>query len=144
MAYNESSDSEFDQEMERILSEHFDSEDPALRTPNDPWPLLESRMEEPEPQSFFSRVMGRMNPMRDGQLSPRIRHCKPGRGNSCRCSRGVGRGRKRRAGSDGWHSGRPGNGGPGRGRHVNGGPTTVYQRPCLGTKRTGAIRPGWR
>ena len=70
MAYNESSDSEFDQEMERLLREHLDADGPALRAPNDPWPLLESRMEEPEPPSFFSRVMGRLNPMRDGQLSP--------------------------------------------------------------------------
>ena len=70
MAYNESSDREFDQEMERLLREHLDADGPALRAPNDPWPLLESSMEEPEPPSFFSRVMGRLNPMRDGQLSP--------------------------------------------------------------------------
>ena len=73
MARNDSSDSEFDQEMERILREHFDSEGPVLSTPNDPWPWLESRMEEPPMTSFFPRLprlLGRLNPMREGRLSP--------------------------------------------------------------------------
>ena len=73
MARNDSSDSEFDQDMERILREHFDSEGPVLSTPNDPWPWLESRMEEPPMTSFFPRLprlLGRLNPMREGRLSP--------------------------------------------------------------------------
>ena len=70
MAYNESPDSEFDPEMERVLREHFNAETPDLRAPNDPWPWLESRLEEPMPPSFFSRLLGLLNPMREGRLSP--------------------------------------------------------------------------
>ena len=70
MAYNESSDSEFDQEMERVLREHFSAETPDLRAPNDPWPWLESRLEVPMPPSFFSRLLGFLNPMKQGNLSP--------------------------------------------------------------------------
>ena len=70
MAYDNSPDSEFDPEMERILREHFDAEDSNLRAPNDPWPRLESRMEEPAMASFFSRLLGFLNPMRGGRLSP--------------------------------------------------------------------------
>ena len=70
MAYDNSPDSEFDPEMERILREHFDDESPDLNAPNDPWPWLESRMEEPPMPSFFSRLLGFLNPMRDGRLSP--------------------------------------------------------------------------
>ena len=70
MAYNDSPDNEFDQEMERILQEHFEAEDSNLRAPNDPWEWLESRMEEPAAPSFFSRLLGMMNPMREGRLSP--------------------------------------------------------------------------
>ena len=73
MASNDSPDSEFDQEMERILREYFDSEGPALSASNDPWPWLESRMEEPAVTSFFSRLLGLLgilNPMREGRLSP--------------------------------------------------------------------------
>ena len=70
MAHNDSPDSEFDPEMERILREHFDAEDSNLRAPNDPWPWLESRMEELAMPSFFSRLLGYLNPMRNGRLSP--------------------------------------------------------------------------
>ncbi len=70
MAHNDSPDSEFDPEMERILRKHFDAEDPNLRAPNDPWPWLESRMEEIVMPSFFSRLLGYLNPMRNGRLSP--------------------------------------------------------------------------
>ena len=70
MAYNDSPDNEFDQEMERILQEHFQAEDSDLRAPNDPWEWLESRLEEPASPSFFSRLLGMMNPMREGRLSP--------------------------------------------------------------------------
>ena len=70
MAYNDSPDNEFDQEMERILQEHFNAEDSGLRAPSDPWPWLESRLEEPAAPSFFSRLLGMMNPMREGRLSP--------------------------------------------------------------------------
>ena len=70
MAYNESPDNEFDQEMERILHEHFEAEDSNLRAPDDPWLWLESRLEEPAAPSFFSRLLGMMNPIREGRLSP--------------------------------------------------------------------------
>ena len=70
MAYNDSPDNEFDQEMERILQEHFDAEDSSLRAPSNPWEWLESRLEEPANPSFFSRLLGMMNPMREGRLSP--------------------------------------------------------------------------
>ena len=70
MAYNDSPDNEFDQEMERILQEHFDAEDSNLRTSGDPWEWLESRLEEPANPSFFSRLLGMMNPLREGRLSP--------------------------------------------------------------------------
>ena len=70
MAHNESSDSEFDQEMERVLRDHFSAESSDLRAPNDPWPWLESHLEEPMPKSFFSRLLGLLNPMREGHLSP--------------------------------------------------------------------------
>ena len=70
MSYDKSPDSEFDPEMERILREHFDAEATDLHAPNDPWPWLESRMEEPMPPSFFSRLLGFLNPMREGRLSP--------------------------------------------------------------------------
>ena len=70
MAHNDSPDSEFDPEMERILREHFNAEDSNLRAPNDPWPWLESRMEELAMPSFFSRLLGYLNPMRNGRLSP--------------------------------------------------------------------------
>ena len=69
MAHNDSPDSEFDPEMERILREHFNAEDSNLRAPNDPWPWLESRMEELAMPSFFSRLLGYLNPMRNGRLS---------------------------------------------------------------------------
>ena len=58
MAHENSPDNEFDQEMERVLREHFDAEDFGLRSPSDPWEWLESRMEEPEAPSFLSRLMG--------------------------------------------------------------------------------------
>ena len=70
MARNESSDSEFDPEMERLLRDHFSADNPDLQAPNDPWPWLESRVEEPVPPSFFSRLLGFLNPMREGRLSP--------------------------------------------------------------------------
>ena len=70
MAYNDSPDNEFDQEMERLLHEHFDAEDSTLLAPDDPWEWLESRMEEPSTPSFFSRLLGFMNPKREGRLPP--------------------------------------------------------------------------
>ena len=70
MAYNDSPDNEFDQEMERILQEHFKAEDSSLRAPGDPWDWLESRLEEPSVPPFFSRLLGFMNPMRQGRLAP--------------------------------------------------------------------------
>ena len=70
MAYNDSPDNEFDQEMERILQEHFDAEDSNLRAPGNPWEWLESRLEEPANPSFFSRLLGLMNPIREGRLAP--------------------------------------------------------------------------
>ena len=70
MAYNNSPDSEFDPEMERVLRDHFDSEASDLRSPSDPWQWLESRMEEPAMQSFFSRLLGTLNPFRQFRLSP--------------------------------------------------------------------------
>ena len=70
MAYNDSPDNEFDQEMERILQEHFDAENSNLRAPGNPWEWLESRLEEPAAPSFFSRLLGMMNPLREGRLSP--------------------------------------------------------------------------
>ena len=70
MAYNDTQDNEFDQEMERILQEHFQAEESNLRAPGDPWPWLESRLEEPASPSFFSRLMGLMSPIREGRLAP--------------------------------------------------------------------------
>ena len=70
MAYNDSPDSEFDPEMERILQEHFDEEGVNLRAPGNPWEWLESRLEEPAAPSFFSRLLGMMSPIREGRLSP--------------------------------------------------------------------------
>ena len=70
MAYNDSPDNEFDQEMERILREHFNAEHSNLRPAGDPWEWLESRLEEPATPSFFSRILGFLNPVREGRLSP--------------------------------------------------------------------------
>ena len=70
MARNDSSDNEFDPEMEGILHEHFESEASDLRSPSDPWVWLESRLEEPEPASFFFRFLGGLNPLREFRLSP--------------------------------------------------------------------------
>ena len=70
MAFNDSPDNEFDQEMESILQEHFEAEGPDLRAPGDPWGWLESRLEEPAAPPFFSRLLGFLNPVRDGRLSP--------------------------------------------------------------------------
>ena len=70
MAYNDSPDNEFDQEMERILQEHFETEESNLDAPADLWNRLESRLEEPANPSFFSRLLGMMNPLREGRLSP--------------------------------------------------------------------------
>ena len=70
MARNDSPDNEFDPEMEGILREHFQSEASDLRSPSDPWVWLESHMEEPDPPSFFSRLLGGLNPLRELRLSP--------------------------------------------------------------------------
>ena len=70
MAHNESSDSEFDQELERTLRRHFEAEASELSAPGDTWARLESRMEEPEMPSFFSRILGAMSPVRQGRLQP--------------------------------------------------------------------------
>ena len=70
MAQNNSPDNEFDPEMDLILREHFDAEASDLRSPSDPWPWLESHMEEPAMLSFFSRLLGYLNTMRSGHLSP--------------------------------------------------------------------------
>ena len=72
MTNNESSGSEFDQETERVLRDHFEAEASELRAPGDTWARLESRMEETMPQSFFSRLMGFLSPTRGGRLYPAI------------------------------------------------------------------------
>ena len=72
MTNNESSGSEFDQETERVLRDHFEAEASELRAPIDTWARLESRMEETMPQSFFSRLMGFLSPTRGGRLYPAI------------------------------------------------------------------------
>ena len=88
MAYNDSPDNEFDQEMERLLHEHFDAEDSTLLAPDDPWEWLESRMEEPSTPSFFSRLLGFMNPKREGRLPPAFAVAGGGCGRGCnRCYR---------------------------------------------------------
>ena len=70
MAYDNSPDNEFDPEMERVLREHFDADEPGLRSPGDPWEWLESRMEEPEVPSFLSRILGSIAPPTGFRLSP--------------------------------------------------------------------------
>ena len=70
MSYNESQDSEFDPGMERILRQHFESESEDLRSPNDPWEWLESRMEEPQPPSFLSRITSGFGPLTQFRVSP--------------------------------------------------------------------------
>ena len=73
MARNDWQDNEFDPEMERILHEHFDAEAADLRSPGDPWPWLESRMEEPDSPSFFSRfsrLVGGLTPPGGFRVSP--------------------------------------------------------------------------
>ncbi len=72
MAFNNAQDNEFDPEMERILREHFEAEAADLRSPGDPWRWLESRMEEPDPPSFFSRFLGGLNPVRQFRVSPAL------------------------------------------------------------------------
>ena len=63
MAQNNPADRGFDLEMERLLQEHFDAEAPNLSAPGDPWQWLESRMNEPPPTSFFSRLATRLGPV---------------------------------------------------------------------------------
>ena len=46
-----------EQEMERVLREHFDTEGPNLRIPKDPWEWLQSRMGEPDKPSLLSRLL---------------------------------------------------------------------------------------
>ena len=58
--------------MERILRQHFDAESPDLRSPTDPWPWVESRMEEPGLPPFFSRLVGALTPLRGFRLSPAL------------------------------------------------------------------------
>ncbi len=70
MAHNDSPDRDNDQEMERVLQEHFDAEGSSLRAPNDPWEWLESRMDEPPAPSILSRWLSSLSPMREGRLSP--------------------------------------------------------------------------
>ena len=72
MAFNNAQDNEFDPEMERILQEHFDAEASDLQSPGDPWQWLESHMEEPAPPSFFSRLLGGLNPLREFRVSPAL------------------------------------------------------------------------
>ena len=72
MAYDNTQDNEFDPEMERILREHFDAEASDLRSPGDPWRWLESRMEDPSPPSFFSRLLAGLNPSGGFRLSPAL------------------------------------------------------------------------
>ncbi len=67
MAYNDSPDNEFDQEMERILREHFDADADNLRASGDPWEWLESRLEERPASSLLSRLLGSLAPMREGR-----------------------------------------------------------------------------
>ena len=63
MAYSDSSDNEMDQEMERVLRDHFYADRDNLRAPGDPWEWLESRMEEPQAPSFLTRVLGAVAPL---------------------------------------------------------------------------------
>ena len=72
MARNDSQDSEFDPEMERILQVHFDAEASDLRSPSDPWNWLEGRMVEPAPPSFFSRLVGGLKPPGGFRISPAL------------------------------------------------------------------------
>ncbi len=71
MARNDSPNNEDneDQEMERVLREHFDAEAPNLRAPGDPWEWLESRMDEPPAPSFFSRLLPSF-PLRRESIRP--------------------------------------------------------------------------
>ena len=70
MARNSSKDNEFDPEMERILHEHFDAEDPEFLSPSDPWEWLQSRMEEQDTPSVISRFLGGLMPPGRFRVSP--------------------------------------------------------------------------
>ncbi len=70
MARNNFQDNEFDPEMERILQEHFDAEASDLRSPNDPWEWLQSRTEEQDTPSVFSRFLGGLIPPGRFRVSP--------------------------------------------------------------------------
>ena len=70
MARNDSSDQEFDQDMERALQEHFDVEESNLRADSDPWEWLQTRLDEPPVPPFLSRWLNWLQPVREGRLSP--------------------------------------------------------------------------
>ena len=70
MAHNDSPDNEMDQDMERVLREHFDADASDLRSPNDPWEWLESRMDETQTPSFLSRMLGAVAPLWQVRPSP--------------------------------------------------------------------------
>ena len=70
MAYNDPTDNEFDQDMERILQEHFDNESPDLRAPRDTWDRLQARMDEPPAPSPISRWLSSLLTVRGGRFSP--------------------------------------------------------------------------
>ncbi len=70
MAYDDSPDQEFDQDMERILQDHFDSDPADLRAPQNTWERLESRLDEPPEPFPISRWLSRLIPVRRGRFSP--------------------------------------------------------------------------
>ena len=69
MARNDSSDQEFDQDMERALQEHFSVEEANLRADSDPWEWLQTRLDEPPAQPLISRWLNWLQPVREGRLS---------------------------------------------------------------------------
>ena len=70
MAYDDSPDQEFDQDMERILQDHFDSDPADLRAPQNTWERLESRLDEPPEPFPISRWLSSLIPVRRGRFSP--------------------------------------------------------------------------
>ncbi len=70
MAYDDSPDHEFDQDMERILQEHFEDEAAELRAPQNTWERLESRLDEPPAPSPVTRWLSNLLPVRGGRFSP--------------------------------------------------------------------------
>ena len=80
MAYDDSPDQEFDQDMERILQDHFDSDPADLRAPQNTWERLESRLDEPPEPFPISRWLSRLIPVRRGRFLPRVCGLRSGSG----------------------------------------------------------------